>query len=303
MTGVQTCALLIYNPGEVWEEAEFWIALTHAIDPDGSLGIARYFESPDRPGEPITMDEYWSDVFGNVPGLSEAAEKNGQSPLEYMRRHGAFEVPYPGRERYAAQAKDASGLEVEPGDFRVGFKTLSKRIEIFSPVMGEWGFDEGVLPSYQRSQVHWSVMDLAAGDRALLPTFRVPTLIHTRSANAKWLQEISHTNPLWMNTGDAAQFGLKTGDLVRVNTQIGYFIPRVWVTEGMHPGVVACSHHVGRWRMFSNSGAIGASSLVDIERSGSKFLFRAKHGARPFDSNDPDSKRVFWKETDRKRLV
>jgi len=163
--------------------------------------------------------------------------------------------------------------------------------------MGEWGFDDGVLPTYQRSQVHWSAMDLAAGDRALLPTFRLPTLIHTRSANAKWLQEISHTNPLWVNPLDADQFGLKTGDLVRVHTQIGYFIPRVWVTEGMHPGVVACSHHVGRWRMFSGSGAVGASSLVDIERTGSKFLFRAKQGARPFDSSDPDSKRVFWKET------
>ena len=285
------------NPGEVWEEAEFWIALTHAIDPDGSLGIAKYFESPDRPGQPATMDEYWSDVFGNVPGLPEAAEKEGQSPLEYMRRHGAFEVPYPGRERYATQAKDTSGLEVTPGDFRAGFPTPSKRIEIYSPVMGEWGFDDGVLPTYQRSQVHWSAMDLAAGDRALLPTFRLPTLIHTRSANAKWLQEISHTNPLWVNPMDAAQFGLKTGDLVRVHTQIGYFIPRVWVTEGMHPGVVACSHHVGRWRMFSGSGAVGASSLVDIERTGSKFLFRAKQGPQPFSSSDPDSERVFWKES------
>jgi len=28
---------------------------------------------------------------------------------------------------------------------------------------------------------------LYAGDRALLPTFRLPALIHRRSANAKWL--------------------------------------------------------------------------------------------------------------------
>ena len=297
LNGADPQTTLGHNPGEVWEEAEFWIALTHAIDPDGSLGIAKYFESPDRPGEPMTTDEYWSDVLGNVPGLPAAAEQEDQTPLEYMRRHGAFEVPYPGQERYATQVEAGSGLEVEPGDFRAGFKTQSKRIEIYSPVMGEWGFDDGLLPSYQRSQVHWSGMDMAAGDRALLPTFRLPTLIHTRSANAKWLQEISHTNPLWMNPADAAHFGLTTGDLVRVHTQIGYFIPRVWVTEGMHPGVVACSHHVGRWRMFSGSGSVGASSLVDIQRTGSTFLFRAKQGARPFSSSDPDSERVFWKET------
>ena len=38
------------NPGEVWEESEFWVALTWRIDPDGSLGIRKHFESPYRPG-------------------------------------------------------------------------------------------------------------------------------------------------------------------------------------------------------------------------------------------------------------
>ena len=31
------------NPGEVWEESEFWVALSWRIDPDGSLGIRKYF--------------------------------------------------------------------------------------------------------------------------------------------------------------------------------------------------------------------------------------------------------------------
>src|SRR5205085_11305174 len=39
------------NPGEVWEENEFWIELSWRVDPDGSLGIRPYFESPYRPGE------------------------------------------------------------------------------------------------------------------------------------------------------------------------------------------------------------------------------------------------------------
>ena len=30
------------NPGEVWEENEFWIDLTWRIDPDGSLGIREF---------------------------------------------------------------------------------------------------------------------------------------------------------------------------------------------------------------------------------------------------------------------
>ena len=38
------------NPGEVWEEDEFWIELSWRIDPDGSLGIREHFMSPYREG-------------------------------------------------------------------------------------------------------------------------------------------------------------------------------------------------------------------------------------------------------------
>jgi anaerobic selenocysteine-containing dehydrogenase len=131
----------------------------------------------------------------------------------------------------------------------------------------------------------------------LLPTFRLPTLIHTRSANAKWLQEISHTNPLWMHPADAERIGAARGELVRVRTRIGYFVPRVWVTEGIHPGVVACSHHVGRWRLHRESGGQRtASALVELVRGESTFRVRQQEGPEPFASRDPDTSRVWWKE-------
>ena len=49
--------------------------------------------------------------------------------------------------------------------------------------------------------------------------------------------------------------GRETGDLVRVTTEIGYFVARVWVTEGIRPGVVALSHHMGRWRLHDERRA------------------------------------------------
>ena len=73
-------------------------------------------------------------------------------------------------------------------------------------------------------------------------------LIHTRSGAAKWLNEIAQCNPLWLHPSDGDRLGLADGDLVRVRTEIGYFVDRVWLTEGIRPGVVACSHHLGRWR-------------------------------------------------------
>jgi anaerobic selenocysteine-containing dehydrogenase len=81
------------NPGEVWEEDEFWIELSWRIDPDGSLGVRQYFESPYRPGAKLSVEEYYQWIFEHsVPGLPEAAAVEGLTPLAYMRKYGAFEV-------------------------------------------------------------------------------------------------------------------------------------------------------------------------------------------------------------------
>ncbi|MBK9384683.1 MAG: molybdopterin-dependent oxidoreductase [Planctomycetes bacterium] len=287
------------NPGEVWEEAEFWIALTWAADPDGSLGLRKWYESKTKPGTPITMEEYFGDIFENsVPGLKEAAAKLGFTPLAYMQQYGAFAVPYGGQERFAKPVKEGeAGLEVEPGKKVHGFPTPSKRLEFYSKTMDEWQRGDEALPGYIRSQVHWRNLDEKRGEMTLLPTFRLPTLIHTRSSNAKWLQEISHTNPLWIHPRDAARLGIERDGLARVTTRIGYFVLRVWITEGIHPGVVACSHHVGRWRLHKDVGGHKISSAeVDLQRQGSSFLFRHKGGLGPYESSDPDTSRIFWKE-------
>src|SRR6185437_330196 len=81
------------NPGEVWEENEFWIELSWRIDPDGSMGIRKFFESRERPGEKLGVDEYYGWLFEHsVPGLPERAAAEGLTPLEWMRRYGAFEI-------------------------------------------------------------------------------------------------------------------------------------------------------------------------------------------------------------------
>src|SRR5260221_364559 len=89
------------NPGEVWEESEFWAALSWRIDPDGALGIRKHFESPYRPGEPVTMDEYYGGMFENsVPGLPAAAGAEHLTPLAFMRKYGVFKVKEPAYKPY-----------------------------------------------------------------------------------------------------------------------------------------------------------------------------------------------------------
>ncbi len=283
------------NPGEVWEEAEFWTHLSWEIDDDGSRGIRKFFESKKKPGRPISMDEYWADLFENaVPGLPDEAAKLELTPLEYMRRFGAFEVPYAGQRRYEVEVA-SGGVELDDGTRRAGFKTPSGKLEMHSPTMVEWGWGDQALPEYVRSHVHHSA--LADGEMVLLPTFRLPTLIHTRSGNAKWLNEISHTNPLWVHPSDAERLGLANDALARVTTRIGWFVLRVWVTEGIHPGIVACSHHLGRWRLGRDvGGQKRVSSRVSIERKDGTFKIRQIESGGSYASSDPDSGRVWWKE-------
>jgi anaerobic selenocysteine-containing dehydrogenase len=287
------------NPGEVWEEAEWWVELSWRMDPDGSLGIRQWFESPVRPGEPVSQDEYWAWIFENsVPGLPEAAEAEGLSPLAYMRKYGAFEITDANYTPYE-QEIDVGGVEID-GVRRAGFGTPSGKLEFFSPTVRDWGWPEVeyVLPWTLKSHVHPDEIDRDAGEMILLPNFRLPTLIHTRSANAKWLYEISHTNPVWIHPKDAARLGVKTGELLRVETEIGWFIDKAWVTEGIKPGIVAMSHHLGRWRLQERQGGNpGMSALARLDedgRGGHRLNILKPGGA--WESCDPDTSRVWWKD-------
>jgi len=221
------------NPGEVWEEDEFWINLSWAIDPDGAMGIRQWFESPYRLGQKLTVDEYYGWIFENsVPGLPEAAAKEGLKPLAYMRKYGAYEVTtdvYKLNEKPVAPA-DLSGSKVEAnavvtkegkavgvmvdGQAVVGYNTPSRKLELFSRTMADWKWPEFALPEYYRSHIHRSAQAASMGKPGedidpdfdkrymplvewpkdsngevytLLPIFRLPHLIHTRSGNSKYL--------------------------------------------------------------------------------------------------------------------
>src|SRR5688572_23362848 len=321
------------NPGEVWEENDFWMELTWRIDPDGSLGIRQYVESKQRPGTRLTIDEYYGWLFENsVPGLPPLAAAENLTPLEYMRRYGAFEVtkkvgaiyeePVGAGELddinedslgrvFTRAAKPASpnivpvpspdgdeqgrrlvGVRVD-GEIRRGFPTPSGRLEFFSPTLASWGWPEYALPTYIKSHVHPD--NLESDQMILISTFRLAMQIHTRSANAKWLNEIAHTNPLWMHPAHAKRLEVRTGDLVRVETEIGYFVVHAWVTEGIRPDVVACSHHMGRWKTHEQ-GERQMMATVKLDHKGAEWGLQREKGVSAFESSDPDTLRIWWSD-------
>jgi anaerobic selenocysteine-containing dehydrogenase len=323
------------NPGEVWEENQLWIELSWQIDPDGALGIRRYFESTERPGEKLGIDEYYRHIFEHaVPGLPARAAAEGVTPLEYMRRYGAYEVrrgigPVHA-ERVPAEELDDTAIDaigrvftraprpapdnlvptptpdgdgdgrrlagvLVDGEIVRGFPTPSGRLELWSRTLAEWGWPEYALPTYIESHVHPGA--LPPDHMVLIPTFRLPVQIHTRSANAKWLDELAHTNPLWIHTSDAARIGVTTGDLVRVETAIGHFVVKAWVTEGIKPGVVACSHHMGRWKLDGHErGPRQLSATIGLAHDGETWMMRRRRDVVPFASDDADTNRIWWSD-------
>ena len=322
------------NPGEVWEENEFWLELTWRIDPTGSLGIRQYAESKRLPSTRLSVDEYYEWIFDNsVPGLPEKAAEEDLTPLEFMRRYGAFEVKrnigrvfdqtvgadelYDTREDYwgrvFTRAPKPAGPNIVPlplpdgdadgrrlagvrvnGTVKRGFPTPSGRLEFFSRTLAEWGWPEYSIPTYFASHVHPD--NLETQQTILISTFRLPVQIHTRSANSKWLDEIAHTNPLWIHPSHAKTLGVKTGQLLRVETEIGYFVVPAWVTEGIKPGIVACSHHMGRWKLQDEDGQRQLMATVKLDHDGTNWRLRREKGISPYGSADPDTMRIWWKD-------
>ncbi|HKQ39518.1 MAG TPA: molybdopterin-dependent oxidoreductase, partial [Verrucomicrobiae bacterium] len=332
------------NPGEVWEENEFWMELTWRIDPDGSLGIRQYVESKKHPGTRLSVDEYYEWIFENsLPGLPEKAAAENLAPLEFMRRYGAFEikskvgalyeepvgnedlddisidefgrvftraakpvssnvVPVPSPDG-DAEGRRLAGVQID-AEIKRGFPTPSGKLEFYSRTLAEWGWPEWSIPTYIKSHVHPD--SLADDQTILISTFRLPVQIHTRSANSKWLDEIAHTNPLWLHTSHAKKLGLQTGDLVRVETDIGHFVARAWVTEGIRPGIVACSHHMGRWKTNGENGSASVKSAamgqrqlmatVKLHHQGTLWKLTREVGAQPYESDDPDTLRIWWQD-------
>ena len=202
--------------------------------------------------------------------------------------------------------KKAIGVEVN-GKIVGGFHTLSKKLEFFSEWFAEWKWPEYAIPIYPKNkaerekmihlvtQVHHDYMG-KENEFALNTVYRLPYNIHTRSVNSKHLMEISQNhNPVWINTQDAKKLNIKQGDAIKVTIidtlsglESGYFIAMAVPTEGQMPGVMANSHHAGRWKLknavdipgFSHQlGVMGLGApLYDMTMDGKIGTLKPKEG-------------------------
>ena len=85
---------------------------------------------------------------------------------------------------------------------------------------------------------------------------------------------------------------------MRIETEIGHFVNRARVTDGLRPGVLACSHHMGRWKPESASKMRWNCATVRFEDlPDGRIRMRQVLGAESYVSEDPDSERTWWQES------
>lgn len=135
-----------------------------------------------------------------------------------------------------------------------GFKpdkvNKSGKFEISSEFMRKNGFNP--LPSWLPIPEHMAMNP----DELILTTFKVNVQSHSRTQNSPWLTEIYHDNPAWINPETARARGIKDGDTIRVKSKVAEITTKARITHGVHPHVIAISHHMGHWQYgeFASAG-------------------------------------------------
>ncbi|NOX97110.1 MAG: molybdopterin-dependent oxidoreductase [Nitrospirae bacterium] len=168
----------------------------------------------------------------------------------------------------------------------LGFKpdkvNKSGKFEIYSKLLEKKKFNP--LPTYMPVPEHQKMKS----DELILTTYKVNVQSHSRTQNCKWLTEIYHENPAWINPETAAARGIEDGDRIRVRSHLGKILTRARVTEGIKPGVVAISNHCGHWEYGRYaSGKIVNRKATDVDAS-LKWWWRKGEHPNYLIANSPD---------------
>ena len=161
----------------------------------------------------------------------------------------------------AADGKESVVGIMANGKARRGFLTPSRKFSIYhediEAAAKERGFTEDGgkgMPAY----FPVPSIEKMTPDMLHLVSFKWNVHTQGRTASQKYLSEIVHHNPMWINTDTAAKLGIKTGDMVEITTYrpyghamqdggdiVGSALIPAYVTEGIHPKVLAVSNTLG----------------------------------------------------------
>ncbi len=210
--------------------------------------------------------------------------------------------------------KDGKGIGImSDGNPLRGFKTPTRKFEIRSQFVKKIGLNQdcsnliassGEKKASNRHSTHkGNDLDINEmpiwlqlpehenlGDNELIMTsFKWNVHNHGRTMNLKWLAEIVHTNPAWLNPQTAAQLGLKDGDWIELTSYHSKYLQQtsphlnrgdedkrleagtmrvpIVTMEGIHPKAIAMSNSCGHTQ-YTNVAKAKAGRPTGGEVSG-----------------------------------
>lgn len=176
------------------------------------------------------VDDYLRARISGIEGLQKAGG------LDYLKQHGVWYDPR-SRPDYESFKQD-------------GFTTPSGKIEVNSERLAGSGFAS--MPTYEPVTFMYQL-----DERDMVLTI-FDTAIQTdwKTGNCMWLDEILHDNPVWINPDTAQDLGIEDGDSIKLTrpNNVGEAKERsvtstAYLTEGIHPKVVAMANGVGHTAM------------------------------------------------------
>jgi anaerobic selenocysteine-containing dehydrogenase len=121
-----------------------------------------------------------------------------------------------------------------------GFKTPSRKMELYVSKLKKEGLSP--FPAYKENDKKLSLNS----DELFLTTFS-KNVASQYNPNSKWLSEVYHENPLWINQQTAKRLGIKEGEKVEIQSKGMKATVSVHLTQSVHPEVVAIARDLGHW--------------------------------------------------------
>jgi len=215
-------------PGDVFSERN------HVADSwSWSTRLTLSEKAVDPPPEASSTFQFWSDLAQRM-GLGEHFPwKSLDEVLDHrLSRSG----------RKFSDFAAGAGMEAPPAEYRkyekIGFATPSGKVELYSSVLEELGFDP--LP-YHRDGAATS----ADYPYRIFTGVREDAFFQTGQRNIRVLRRKSPLPHLFLHPEDATREGLSDGDWARLETEFGHVTAQVSVQESMKEGHVRVPH--GWW--------------------------------------------------------
>jgi anaerobic selenocysteine-containing dehydrogenase len=278
----QSCEM---TPG-VKEAGGFEYMKKHGVwhDPNAKPNYGFYKAKADVSGDGVILDRetgvYWNWKKAGVASEAEAKR------VGYLKTKGA-------KKAYVAQDIGGTAYKAYPPNTKF---TKSGLLDFYSDNFAAKGFP--AFPTYTPIPEH----EKMGKDDLVLTTFKVAVHTHSRTSHCKWLSEIKHDNPAWINTKTAKERGIMSGDRIKVSSDLGSITTTALVTEGIVPGIIAISNSMGR----KHSGIYGSGKPSPISGGAAADpdadnMWWTKHGTHPNaiipNWSDPISGGQRWMDT------